>query len=135
MVDTDHGRPQEDNPEVSHEYRDINVRVIAGFGVVLVIAAVIVHLGLYWLLFYYERTAAEQAREVSPIEVTPTMPPEPRLQVSPAADLAAMRADEDEMLHTYGWIDKEKKLVRIPIDRAMEIVVEQGLPVRKKEKK
>lgn len=134
MADTELSRP-EDNPEVRHEPRDINVRVIFGFGLALVIGAVVVHLGLYWLLWHYERTAAERAREISPIEVTPPMPPEPRLQVSPPADLAAMRAAEDEVLQSYGWIDKEENVVRIPIERAMELLAERGLPARKDEKK
>lgn len=134
MADTDHGRPQ-DNPEVRHEHRDINVRVIVGFGLALVIAAIVVHLGLYWLLWRFERIAAERAPEISPIEVTPPMPPEPGLRVSPPADLAAMRAAEEKVLETYGWVDKERKIVRIPIDRAMELLAERGLPTRKDDTK
>lgn len=133
MADTELSRP-EDNPEVSHEPRDINVRAIVGFGVALVIAAIFVFIGLYGLLWYYERTA-EHVREVSPIEVTPPIRPEPRLQVSPPTDLAELRAAEDKILQTYDWVDKERKAVRIPIDRAMEILAERGLPARKNEKK
>jgi hypothetical protein len=41
-----------------------------------------------------------------------------------------MRAEEDKILKSYAWIDKEKNIVRIPIDRAIDILAERGLPVR-----
>jgi hypothetical protein len=56
------------------------------------------------------------------------LPPEPRLQVSPQADMDAMRAREHELLHSYGWVDREKGVARIPIDRAMEIMAEGDAP-------
>jgi hypothetical protein len=34
------------------------------------------------------------------------------------------------MLKSYGWIDRDKGVVHIPIDRAIEILAERGLPVR-----
>ena len=49
--------------------------------------------------------------------------------------LAAVRAAEEKVLQTYGWVDKEQKIVRIPIDRAMELLAERGLPARKDQKK
>ncbi|MGH9868696.1 MAG: hypothetical protein ACREAA_11110 [Candidatus Polarisedimenticolia bacterium] len=56
------------------------------------------------------------------------LPPEPRLQVSPQTDMRAMRAQEQELLHSYGWVDRQAGRVRIPIERAMEIVAEKGAP-------
>jgi len=41
-----------------------------------------------------------------------------------------MRAEEDKILKNYGWIDQEKGIVRIPIDRAIEILAQRGLPAR-----
>jgi hypothetical protein len=35
-------------------------------------------------------------------------------------------------LQSYGWIDQQKGVVRIPIERAMELTAERGLPVRKR---
>jgi hypothetical protein len=58
-------------------------------------------------------------------------PPEPRLQKAPVLDLREFRAGEDAVLHTYGWVDPEKGVVRIPVERAMEIVAKEGLPSRK----
>ena len=55
-------------------------------------------------------------------------PPGPNLQVDPRQQLLDLRADEERMLTTYGWVDETHGLVRVPIDRAMDLIVEQGLP-------
>ena len=57
--------------------------------------------------------------------------PGPRLQVKPEADLAAFRAREDEELNHYGWIDRKAGVVRIPIERAMDLIAQRGLPFRR----
>lgn len=54
--------------------------------------------------------------------------PGPNLQRDPSLDLAALREREDKLLNTYGWIDREAGTVRLPIDRAMDLLVERGLP-------
>ena len=55
-------------------------------------------------------------------------PPEPRLQPNPARDLREMRAAEEQLLHQYAWIDPDKGIVRIPIERAMDLIAQRGLP-------
>lgn len=42
-----------------------------------------------------------------------------------------MRAEEDKILNSYDWVDKEKGIVRIPIQRAIDILASKGLPARK----
>ena len=64
----------------------------------------------------------------SPFVAERASPPEPRLQVNPAAELQRLREAEQSLLTTYGWVDQEAGIVRIPIERAMEIVAERGLP-------
>lgn len=49
----------------------------------------------------------------------------PRLQADPAADLAALRARENEALEQWGWADEANGVARVPIERAMEMLVEQ----------
>ncbi|MGH9803735.1 MAG: hypothetical protein ACRD4D_01085 [Candidatus Acidiferrales bacterium] len=67
----------------------------------------------------------------SPLAATlPAQPPEPRLQVQPAVDLNKVRAQEEAALNSYAWIDAQSGLVRIPIDRAIELVAQRGLPAR-----
>jgi hypothetical protein len=52
----------------------------------------------------------------------------PALQISPRADMARFRAEEEAELSSYGWVDRDRGVVRIPIDQAMEKVVRQGIP-------
>ncbi len=56
------------------------------------------------------------------------MPPEPRLQDSPRQDLKAMRTREDWQLNHYSWVDKSKGAVAIPIEQAIQIVAQRGIP-------
>ena len=55
---------------------------------------------------------------------------EPPLRINPLADLQALRAEEEKVLSSYGWVDQDAGIVHIPIDRAMDLLLEQGLPVR-----
>jgi hypothetical protein len=56
------------------------------------------------------------------------LPPQPRLQVRPKADLDVLRAMEQERLASFGWVDRDRKIVRIPIERAMGLLTKRGLP-------
>ena len=54
--------------------------------------------------------------------------PPPGLEVKPGASLAKLRAAEEADLNSYGWIDRNAGTVRIPIERAMDLLLERGLP-------
>lgn len=56
--------------------------------------------------------------------------PTPRLELDDGnQDLADLHEREDLLLNYYSWIDRSKGTVRIPIDRAMELIAQRGLPV------
>ena len=55
-------------------------------------------------------------------------PPLPRLQAAPEVELRALRAEFDERLSTYGWVDQSAGIAHIPIEEAMTLLLEQGLP-------
>lgn len=55
-------------------------------------------------------------------------PPAPRLQVDPRLDIHDYRAAQERLLTTYGWVDEQAGVVRIPIERAIDILAERGLP-------
>jgi hypothetical protein len=55
-------------------------------------------------------------------------PPPPRLQVRPKSDLERLRADERQRLDGVGWIDRQQQIAHIPIERAMQLLVNRGLP-------
>ena len=56
--------------------------------------------------------------------------PSPRLQTDDGyQEITDIHAKEDLLLENYSWVDKSKGTVRIPIERAMELIAERGLPV------
>jgi hypothetical protein len=121
-----------DNPEVHHETSDVNIRAILGFGVGLIVVAIGIHF-IVWLLFQY--FASREAQRVPleyPLAVSQgqRLPPEPRLQTTPREDLRELQANEAELLTSYGWMDRNAGIVRIPISEAMRLTLERGLPTR-----
>ena len=54
--------------------------------------------------------------------------PQPRLETKPGEGLSKLRAAEESDLSTYGWIDQKTGTVRVPIDRAMQLLLQRGLP-------
>jgi len=62
-------------------------------------------------------------------QVPTVLPPQPRLQPNPALDFQALHATQEAELNSYGWVDQSKGIVHIPIDRAMELLAQQNLPV------
>ena len=63
-----------------------------------------------------------------PVAATRQPPPKPHLQVQPGEELQRLRQDEDRLLSSYGWVDQAHGVVHLPIQRAMEVLVERGLP-------
>lgn len=122
-------RPRIRNESVAYEKRDVNVRAILWTGVVIIVSAILIHTVVWWLFAFFNRQEAHKGRPPATlVNARRPQPPEPRLQADPPADLNQMRAVENSELHTYGWIDHEKGRVRIPIDQAMRLLVQRGLP-------
>jgi hypothetical protein len=103
-----------------YEASDADSRLIAalaaGVGAFLIAAPFIL-----LLLYPSGRDALPRAADL------PT-PPAPLLQVDPDADLATLHAQETRDLTTYGWIDRKAGVARIPIDHAMELTAQRGIP-------
>jgi hypothetical protein len=118
--------------EPTYERNDVNVRGVLVFGLGLVLASAVILLLMWWLLNALTVREAGQDRPPSPVAVRPgeSVPPEPRLQVSPSHDMGELRAGEEALLHSYGWVDRQAGVVRIPIERAMQVLLERGLPTR-----
>jgi hypothetical protein len=122
-----------DNLDVQHEESDVNIRAIFGFGAALAAVGLIVHVLVLLLFNFLDARAKPQAPAAYPLaagQQEERLPPEPRLQTEPREDLAALRAREDDALRSYGWVDRNGGVVRIPIGRAMELTLQRGLPAR-----
>ncbi len=127
----DEHKTHQENGKPLHETRDATVRYIIYFGLgmaVSVLAAFLVSWGLLRFLENYQSLGSP----ASPLAKGRVLPPAgvPRLQAHPRQDLAKYLAHEKEILDTYGWVDKKDGIVRIPIERAMNILLQNGLPTR-----
>jgi hypothetical protein len=125
-----------ENPGVHHETTDVNFRAILAFGGGMIVVGVGISF-LVWLLFgYFTSREAQRVPPEYPLAVSQgeRVPPEPRLQTAPREDLRDLRASEDAVLDSYGWVDKNAGIVRIPIDEAIRLTLERGLPTRKEPK-
>ena len=92
---------------------------------------------LSWAVYalFIKSTAAPGAAPATfAVPDTSKLPATPRLQSDPHAVLLAMRQAEDSVLTTYGWVNRDSGIVRLPIDRAMELLAHKGLPSRTMEK-
>jgi hypothetical protein len=68
--------------------------------------------GLYWLKSFFTLTSNQEVhRKV-------LAPPNPALQ--------NLRVEEARVLGGYGWVDREKGIVHIPVERAMDLLVEEA---------
>ena len=120
-----------DNVDVHHEESDVNIRAIFGFGAALLAVGVVVHVLILLLFNFFDARATPQAQAAYPLAVgQEDRRPEPRLQEHPREDLSALRDREDEALRSYGWVDRNAGVVRIPIEQAMRLTLERGLPAR-----
>jgi len=124
--------PHRDSPPnapIERYDAELDVRSILGFGLALAGVTLVV-LALMWGMGIAFKKAEEAGdRPPSPLaeaRVDP-IPPGPRLQSTPPRDMDELRAQDREALTTYGWVDQAGGVARIPIDRAMSILVEKGL--------
>jgi len=112
----------------AHQESDVDVGRIVLFGIGLFVLCVAIVLATHVSLFFADRRPARGTADRSPL-ATDVAPPEPRLQTSPPADMAAFRAHEDAILNSSGWIDERAGVARIPIAAAKRLLLERGLPV------
>lgn len=116
-------------PNEGYERRDMSVRLIGTFLGGLIVAVIAVFLMMWWLFGYYRASEIRRSEAISPLAEVRQIPPEPRLQVHGAKDLKTFEAEENAVLQSYGWVDRQAGVVRIPIDRAMKLLAERGLPL------
>jgi hypothetical protein len=118
------------NTERRYETQDVTLHTMVYSALGLAVLVILGFLASLFVFRYYVRVQ-KLGPPASPFDNTRTLPPPPLLQVHPAEDLKAYRAEEDAILGSYGWADKSAGTVRIPIERAMELSLQRGFPVRK----
>jgi hypothetical protein len=111
------------NTNVQFERRDVNVRAMAWIGAAIVVTAVVLHVALYWLYGAFGIGAVESGRVPKTHEqIDQPTSRQPKLQVDPTTEINQFRDEENKKLSTYGWVNKDNGIVRIPIDQAIKLV-------------
>jgi hypothetical protein len=90
--------------------------------------------GLWVLWRYYQRQLIAADERSGALADADQTPPRPRLQNTPARDFEDFRLEQAAKLSAYRWIDRDRGVVQIPIDRAMEIALEKGVGSPSREK-
>jgi hypothetical protein len=122
------------------EHEDMNSKGPLYFMAGLTLLCVVIYLIVFGMYRFLDSYASTHQPPMSPMVapeantrlVTPEDPetfPQPRLEVNERTELRSFIEDQDRQLATYDWVDKNKGIVRIPIDRAMELIAKRGLPV------
>jgi hypothetical protein len=132
MMDPHKTADQELSEKAGHEVTDAEagplVKFVAFLALTTAITAAVV-VGLYKYLD--TREIREKAGHYPlAVGIERPLPPSPRLQSYPLDDMQELRKNESLVLDHYGWVDKSKGVVRIPVDRAIELLATRGLPHR-----
>ncbi|HYL16202.1 MAG TPA: hypothetical protein VEV41_24430 [Terriglobales bacterium] len=127
--------------QIEFEREDLSPWGILAFLIGLAITGLLMHLiglGMYIYLDHYEkrheppqnplvRATGEDTRVATSQEANKF--PSPRLETNERGQLYEQRTEEEETLNSYGWVDQNAGVAHIPIDRAMAIIAQRGLPV------
>lgn len=118
-------------PAEDYQDRDINVTYIAIALIVIVVITISSAVGMLALHRTYAAAYEKSREEASPLVKVREIPPGPNLQVNGLAELQAYQAVIQERLESYEYTDKMRGVGRIPVERAVDILAERGLPARK----
>jgi len=123
-TDTDMEHTVHHSPNgAGHEQSEVSVRLIVvslGFLAIGTALVFILVVGIFCYFYYTNKTADALRQGV--------VPPEPRIEVAPYEQLQRLRVQEDHILNSYAWVDQKAGTVRMPIDRAIDMLAAKGLP-------
>lgn len=112
-----------ENPEAVKLRKDVNVGAIYRFLIILGVVCLLAMVAVWGVFLLFNKEARATDPQVSPLATKPdSLPPDPRLQTNESADLQKVLTEQNAGLKGYGWVDKNKGIVHIPIDLAIKIV-------------
>jgi len=119
--------------EAGHETSDVSIGAIVKFGIGLALVALFVSVAMWGLFRFLDARGGKRDRPLPPLVAAALRrtPPGPRLEPDSLSPRRRMQAEENAALTTYGWVDRDAGIVRMPIERAMDRLVERGLPPSK----
>lgn len=112
-----------------HERKDVDVPSLFTIGLLLLLSCIAIFIVVTLMMRYFKAHEPAVIAGQANVPVTRAQEfPQPRLIVKPGATLADLRAAEDAELNSHGWVDRNTGIARIPIDRAMQLLLQRGLP-------
>jgi hypothetical protein len=112
-----------------HERKDVDVPALFTIVALLALSCIAIFIVVTIMMRYFKAHEPAVTAGRTNIPVTHAREfPQPRLQVKPGASLAELRAAEESDLNSYGWVDRKAGIARVPINRAMQLLLERGLP-------
>jgi hypothetical protein len=143
MMDNESPQNGNSGDHGTFEHEDLSARNVLYFLLTLGIVTVLCMFGLKGVYAFLDHRVKASQSEVNPLvtnvpedtrHVAPRYPqtafPSPRLEEDERGQLNGIRLEQDNTLYSYGWVDEKAGTVRIPIERAMDLLVQRGLPVR-----
>lgn len=115
--------------ELGYERRDADVKALLQFGFWMAVIIALTMVTVNFTLKYFVREMP-LGPGPAPFATERELPSGPRLQVQPHMELKDYCARQQAQVTTYGWVDQRVGAVRIPIDRAMEVLLSRGFPAR-----
>jgi len=125
------------------EHQDLQVSGILYFLLSLVVGVLLCILLLRGVYVFLDHREKALQPPVNPLatdiptdtrHIAPGYPqsvfPNPKLEEDERGQLNGILLQEENTLHSYGWVDEKAGTVRMPIERAMDLIVQRGLPVR-----
>lgn len=120
--------PIEAMPIHRHEPRDANTRSLMWFGLGLL--ALIVFGYVVTEIAFHVFVGQTKVEQPTSLFSKSQMPPAPLIQEHPGVELQGYLKEQRQILDSYGWVDRKAGIVRIPINQAMSLLLQKGLPVR-----
>jgi hypothetical protein len=115
-----------------HEVGDIRQKPIYQSLIGLAVLSAVVFVFIVFFFRFLDGRVKSATPPMNPLarEAGTRLPPEPRLQVDAWKDWDDYKAAQDRLLHGYSWVNKEQGIVRVPIEKGIDMVLEKGLPAR-----
>lgn len=124
------------------ERQDLTSKVVYAFLMVLAVSGILVILIVSASYYYANRYVSTHQPEMTPMASQMKLDvntrkvhaadvqqfAEPRLETNERLEINDFRLHEEQTLHSYGWVNQSAGQMHIPIDRAMELIAQRGLP-------
>jgi hypothetical protein len=143
---TDASKHEGANGDSGFEHQDLMPSTVLYFLLTLGVVTILCLFGLRGLYSYLDHRERSEQTPVNPLVThvpedtrhvdrgyPQTAFPIPRLEENERDQLTGFLTDEEKTLYSYGWVDQKAGKMHIPIERAMDLLVQRGLPVRPQE--